>query len=369
MGATPFAAKLPAWMRVFTACLLLCLVQACTTLPTQEFSGYKDAFAKARQAGEEVLVEHAATRAQFAEFDAKIKAQRGTQPPPRLVPFKPAEIMLSGSNVDHVAKRFQAWEVIARYNDALTALAEGKSSQQVAAAFGGLVESLGDFPLDAIQDLAGAITPFLAPLKVIVAAADQERSKQEFLAAVQRGSPLIRDKFIKFLIDDTEDFRNARFGLNTLQYNPLLRQTGDNAGRCEALVKAHASSTEASALIAEINASLRALPVTATGQSPVPAISSTPGTTPYTDLTHSALQECRDSVRSAVAAALAKHGEMTAYDTMLKAYLVLLSNVSASISRLESAAANNRPTAPPTRELLGAFITLRQTFLTLRAKD
>jgi hypothetical protein len=365
--------RLPAgprlWPRFVIPCLLLCLLQACTTLPTQEFTSYKETFAKARQAGEEVLVEHAATRAQFSELDAKIKAQRGTQPPPRFVPFKPAEIIIAGSNVDHVAKRFQAWEVVARYNEALTALAEGKTSQQVAAAFGGLAESLADFPLDAIQDLAGSIAPFLAPLKVIVAAAEQERSKQEFLGLVQRGSPLIREKFIKFLIDDTEELRNARFGLNTLQYNPLLRQAGDTARRCETLANAHAASTESTALIGEINASLRTLPLNLAGQSPVPAVVSTPGALAYTPLVHAALLECRDSVRSAVAATVAKDGELTAYDAMLKAYLVLLSNVSASVARLEHAAASNRPTAPPTRELLGAFITLRQTVLTLRTKD
>jgi len=349
------------------AALLFTLLGACTTLPTQEFAAYKDAFAKARMAGEEVLVDHAALRAQRAELETRASLAAGAKPPPRVVPFKPEEIMLAGQAVDHVAVRFRAWEVVARYNEALTRLAEGKSSQDVVSAVDGLVQSLSDFPLDEIQGLATSI----APLRIIIAEAERERSRQEFLEVLAKGSPLIKDHFIKLLRDDTGDFRNLKLGLNTLQYNPLLRQVGREVRRCETLANAHAQTEPMTGLRNGINAALMRLPTDQAERSPVPAMTYTAAkeTVPFTPFAQNALQQCKDGVDDAVERALAKHAEMVAYDEVLKAYLVLLSKVAGSLTAVEEAARKSTPSAPPSRELLGAFITLRQTLLSLRTKE
>jgi hypothetical protein len=352
------------------AALAVSFFAACTALPVQEFASYKDAFAKARAAGEEVLVDHAADRARNAELSAKAKAAQGAKPPSRVTPFDPKQIMLAAQAVDHVAVRFQAWAVIARYNDALTGLAEGKSSQAVAGAFDGLFASLSDFPMDEIQGLATAISPFLAPLKIIVSEAEKERSRQEFLAVVEKGTPLIKDHFIRFLADETPLLRAVKRGLNSLQYEPLVDDVDREAKRCEDLANAHTQSEETRTAIKAVNAALLKLP-TDGGASPVQAIVSKPSAsaTPVTAVAQSVLGECTAAVDAAVARALAKHSELDAYDEVLKAYLTLLGKVSASLTALQQSAEKATRSAPPTRELLGAFITLRQTMLNLRTKE
>jgi hypothetical protein len=92
-------------------------------------------------------------------------------------------------------------------------------------------------------------------------------------------------------------------------------------------------------------------------------------TVALTAFAQNALQQCKDGVEDAVGRALAKHAEMAAYDEVLKAYLVLLSKVAGSLTAVEEAARKSTPSAPPSRELLGAFITLRQTLLSLRTKE
>lgn len=279
--------------------------------------------------------------------------------------------MLAGQAVDHVAVRFQAWEVVAKYNDALTRLAEGQSGQQVASAVGGLIQSLNDFPIDQIKGLATEISPFLAPLKVLVAEAEKERSKQEFLTVLARGAPLINGRFIQLLRDDTANFYNIKKGLNDFQYERMVDQVAHEVQRCKNLADAHGATEQMKSLINEINIALAKLPVAISGDPPVKKVmyEGTPKAEPYTPLAHNALQQCKDNVNALVVRVLEKHAELGAYGEVLKAYLLLLGKISGSLNAVTEAAGNKTPMAPPSKELLSAFITLRQTFLNYKDKE
>ena len=123
----------PAWLRGSVVALLLAaLTAACTTIPQREFATYKDTFAKARTAGETVVLDYGVAVAQFEEIKARRAAAKPEQRR-RGAPFDPgAPRRRSPLPVDHVLVRMQAWDVVARYNDLLTALAEGKPADELA---------------------------------------------------------------------------------------------------------------------------------------------------------------------------------------------------------------------------------------------
>ncbi|MBU2628355.1 MAG: hypothetical protein KKE61_07050, partial [Proteobacteria bacterium] len=124
---------------------------SCTTLPTKEFSSYKEAFKNARTAGEQVLLDYSVALKEHQENTAerlsKEKVNRTIERPDTFDPIKSASDKVK---MDDIQIRIQAWGVIERYNDVLSRLAEGKSVNEVAAAADGLVTSLSNFPLEEI---------------------------------------------------------------------------------------------------------------------------------------------------------------------------------------------------------------------------
>ena len=104
--------------------------------------------------------------------------------------------------MDRVVVRMKAWDVVARYNDLLTALAEGRAADELAGAVDGLSSSLGSFPIAAVAVAWTEVSGYLAPLKPLALEAVRERSRRDFIAAVGKGGPLIADKFLKLLRED-----------------------------------------------------------------------------------------------------------------------------------------------------------------------
>jgi len=113
---------------------------ACTSVPIREFTSYRQVFADARAAGEQVLFDYSAAvkeydlaRKQLAGEPAESRASLTAEndlPPDAGSP--PAEG--NAADLADVAVRIRAWDVVQRYNDFLLDLAEGKSAAQVSAA-------------------------------------------------------------------------------------------------------------------------------------------------------------------------------------------------------------------------------------------
>ena len=128
-------------IRFFIASVfVVSMLSSCATIPTKEFASYKDAFKSARDSSEQVLVDYAAAK---KEEDIN-KADAAVKELPRDIirptNFDPVQVASDDfKSVDAIEVRMKAWDVVARYNDALTLLAEGKSVQEVAAATEGLI--------------------------------------------------------------------------------------------------------------------------------------------------------------------------------------------------------------------------------------
>jgi len=180
----------PATLRGSVALLLVAAIVAagCTTIPGTEFATYKDTFAEARCAGETVVLDDAVAVSQFEEIKAKRAAAKPVREK-RGEPFNPNAVSRNLAAVDQVLVRMKAWDVVARYNDPLTALAEGKSAEELAAAVDGLSASLDAFPLKAIAASAGEVSAYLAPLRALALEAAKEHSRRQFIDAVGKGAP------------------------------------------------------------------------------------------------------------------------------------------------------------------------------------
>jgi hypothetical protein len=191
---------------------------ACASRPTAEFAAYKEAFDAAREAGEAVLLDHASAERAFAESRA---APAEAADPEREFDFDAASIAAEGGAPDGVTVRFRAWQVVAEYNDALTALIEGRPQAEVAGEVGGLLESLRSFPVSAVADAAEGLTPFGGLIKSVLGQVQRAYEAEQFREAVLAGSELIPG-FVALSIADAQDFYDMRRGLRDRARDPLL---------------------------------------------------------------------------------------------------------------------------------------------------
>lgn len=359
----------PAQLRgTVCALLLAALVAGCTTIPQKEFASYKDTFTKARAAGETVVLDYGVAVAQFEE----IKAQRAAAKPApkkRGAPFDPGAEAKKSGPVDHVLVRMQAWDVVARYNDLLTALAEGKPADELAGAVDGLSASLNNFPLKAIAASAAEVSGYLAPLKALALEAAREHSRRQFVEAVARGAPLINDKFIALLREDAADFYRVRAGLNDIEIAALAEAANATGVRMAELAASFQASRDADAALAAFNADVEKLPVLTGGVRLVtPVKSATRATVPLTPEAKAQIASLSQDGRTQLAKVAAKDDELNAYRQVLIAYLALLSELERSLRSLQVAAEQAQPGIPSAADLERAVILLREAYMAYQDK-
>ena len=351
------------FLSLLFALSLLLLLGACTSIPVKEFGGYRDAVTKARTAAENILTDYAAALAQKQALDKK----QNQQPvePSRPAMFDPSTTD-GTSAVDQIAVRFQAWEVIGKYNDALTNLAEGKSAEQVGAAVDGLVHSLSQSPLTELSAISSQITPFLGPLKTLLAEADQEALRERYFEALKAGLPLIKDDFIGLLKKDTKIMFEVRYGLNNLEYQGIVDKVSDAKRRFDKLSSQYVLSDNIRKMREQITNALAKLPKGNNGQPAVNPPSNTTGTTALTPASESQMETLKEDVVNQVDLALQKNKELFAYRDTLTAYVNLLNQMANSIQTLQVAAETGNAPSLPSDDVLKAVIDLRRTYLTYR---
>lgn len=343
-------------------CLLLSL-GACTAIPTKEFGSYRDAVSKARTAGEDVLTDYAAARAE----SQALKKKKNPKPEE---PSRPALFVPSASDgesaIDHIAVRFQAWEVVAKYNEALTSLAEGKSIGQVGTTVDGLVHSLSQSPLTELSTVASQITPFLGPLKTLLAEAEQEALRKRYFEALKSGLPLIKNDFIGLLKKDAAIMFEVRFGLNDLEYQRIVDKVSDAKRNFDNLSSHYPLSDDIRRRRDEIRTALAKLPKDDSGNPAVNPPSNTSGADAVTPASESQMESLKNEALKQVDLALQKNKELFAYRDVLTAYVGILNQMASSIQSLQVAAETGKAPSLPSDEVLKAVISLRQTYLTYK---
>ncbi len=368
-GGRTMAAR-PALRRgAIVSCLFAAIVvTGCTTIPGREFATYKDSFAKGRSAGETVVLDYGVAVSQFEEIKAKRAAAKPEQRK-RGAPFDPGAEAKKSAPVDHVLVRMQAWDVVARYNDLLTALAEGKSADELAAAVEGLSASLNSFPLKAIAASAAEVSGYLAPLKALALEAAREHSRRQFVEAVGKGAPLINDKFIVLLREDAADFYRVRAGLNDLEIAALAESANATGVRLADLAASFQASREADAAMASFNADVERLPMLVGGVRLVAPVKSVPrGTATLSPEAKAQIASLAQDGKTQLGKVAAKDDELNAYRQVLIAYLALLNELERSLRNLQIAAEQAQPAIPSAADLERAVIMLREAYMAYQDK-
>lgn len=352
------------------AVLLAALVAGgCTTVPTTEFATYKDTFAKARAAGEEVLLDYGAAAAQADEIEAKrVAAKAG--PRQRGERFDPGAPGRNGTKLDDVLVRMKAWDVVARYNDLLTALAEGRAADELAGAVDSLSASLANFPIAAVASTAAEVSGYLAPLRALALEAVREHSRRQFVAAVGKGGPLITDKFLKLLREDTSDFYRVRRILNDREISVLAESANATTLNLAGLAAGFQASGEIDGKIADLRTEIELLPVLAGGRRlvRVPELPAQRGGAALTPAAKTQMLSLAQDATAQVARVAAKDDELIAYRQVLVAYVVMLDQLEHSMRALQIAAEQAQPAIPQGADLQRVVVLLREAYITYRDK-
>ena len=208
----------------------------CASIPQTEFNTYRDAFDQARTAGQEVLLDVSVAeaeciqRALCAEKNASQDGKPSTATPKVALPYQRTyqsiSIAASGENIA-ISERIRAFEVISRYNQILTDLAEGKSVAQVSKSANVLVEAL--------TSIVG-LTPALGNLFSNLAVAfEKARSREEFVRAIRAGEKPISNIFA-FLAADIPSYYEIRRILVEKDRNLVLTRLSTRVQVAEATV-------------------------------------------------------------------------------------------------------------------------------------
>jgi hypothetical protein len=358
-------------VRLLPAALALSTILAagCTTVPTKEFATYKETFTMARAAGEDVILDYGATVTHVEDLKAK-RAAAKAMPKKRGERFDPAAVGKNAATVDHVLIRMKAWDVVARYNDLLTALAEGRAADELAGAVDGLSSSLGSFPIAAVAASWADVSGYLAPLKPLALEAVRERSRRDFIAAVAKGAPLITDKFLKLLKDDARDFYALKSGLNDLELAPSQDSANETGRRIVALAGGFQASPEVDDWLNQLNTDMGRLPVDSNAKPLVfPLKIAKHGAGTLTPEARAQIGSLAGEMKAQMSKMLAKDAELEAYRELLSAYVGLLNQLERSMRALQVAAEQAQPGIPQAADLERTVILLRQAYIVYKDKS
>lgn len=363
--------------RLTITLMIFGILLSCTVLPTREFNAYKETFEKVRLAGEEILLDYGsagtqinALEQQVAEDEKitveKVNAQR------KLI-FDIAKKAAETVDTDHILVRMRAWAIIARYNEVLTGLAEGKRASEVAGTIDGLMNNLTGFPVEEIADLAADITPYAGALKALLETAQLEWSRQKFIHVVLKGGPSIRNKFIAFLRDDLQNFYNIRAALNDLSYQETLDDIAALATDFHELANKYKTDPEIDKLVKlkdQVNRLLKGTPHYLSGDeeadSELLVSLEGKGEEPYYDLAHSQLVQFKNEIGAKLAETQRLNTELGAYQNTMLTYRKLIDEVARSLRNLESSIKEAKPQVPPAKELHSLYIIMRQSYETFK---
>ena len=341
--------------------IVVLATSGCTTLPLTEFASYKETFVQARKAGEDVLIDYSVATKEFEGIEADRAASKSK--------FKLRSTSLDAAStdgqiarIDHVAVRIKAWDVVARYNDLLSALAEGKAATELTSAIDALSASLGGFPIAQVAATAADVTAFLAPLKPLIQEAFREKQRRDFVDAVAKGGDLIYGKFLKLLRDDVADFYKIRKGLNDLVYQPIVDSVALPKEKFSELASQLKKTPALERALATLNAEIAKLPSSTRDKPALEPVKVKFGDGSATPEQLEQLRTYTSQARDSVAKALAKNAELDAYGDVLTAYKGLLNQLEQSMRNLQVAASQSRPTIPRGEELQRSVILLREAY-------
>lgn len=326
-------------------------------LPHKELGTYREAIVAAREAGEQVLLDHSASRVTFE----KIKESRSARLPENHREEERLSFNVERIGVhapDAVLARIQAWEVLTRYSDALVVLAEGRGSGEIENTVNALLKAVTAFSVEAAVEVA----PFAGVIKIGIAQMQRAIEMRKFREAVAAADGCIAE-LCALLIQDTNDFYGVRLGIRNYEYSLRTDQIADARTRLFGLLGAYTPTDEDGADIASgiknrFDAAVKRLPDW--GDKDLLATLE-PGNAPKTPLSTSVIEAELTDVERWVTEAVRIDSALLEYRNALYSYILLVHQMRAIHSALASATKKTSSTLPSSAEMMRTVVAVRRS--------
>jgi hypothetical protein len=255
------------------------LSAACTSIPTQELSQYREAFAATQTASEAILID-------FADAVSTEQArQRAAEPAPAPAAGIDATLENGGSKPpDTIEVRRRALRTIDQFNSVITTLAEGKSVQEVQGTATGFINAAQSFVVAAGGNAVPGLGALTGVVNTLLGQLEQARAREEFERAVRSGAPII-NSMLNALIEERQEHMSLRVAAANVREVDLVDELATRASDLRSLIESHsapAADDPRATIQDEMNAALKPaqgqlqfrLPLTLSYKSGKPALTS-----------------------------------------------------------------------------------------------
>ncbi len=331
---------------------LTLLLVGCTGIPEAEFASYLEAVTAARTASESLLVDYDVTRRSVDALDSDTSSAAKAENGDFLANYVPGS---PGDNEGSIIEsRVQAWDAIARYNEALTALASGESAERLGKRFGTLGSSLQSVTTSLGATVAG-FDLLLPTVGQFIVLAERARAISEFEEAIRKARPIIHEMITKVLIPDTTAYAGEKDLLLDSQLLEATRSMQRISRRMARLAREHAEplvdkhpeqverrdavEEEMKTIIGAFNSDVKIkfdntrFAIKENGLSNYPAPPE--GSKPYSELVQSQLEQLLGELRETDKLRRAEKMARVKYKNTLDGYVELLNKVKATMLAIE----------------------------------
>lgn len=339
--------------------LSLIWVFACTTVPIQDYSSYRDAVNQARTAGEEILIDFAAAKSTYESFS---NTDGGKEISSRHNEFNPSKLVAKADVIDDVVVRLKAWETLVQYNTVLEFIIQGKSPNEVEAATMGLLDTLSSFPSNTIKDFATDLNPAISLLSTVISLTQQEYDRRKALDSIIKVGPYISTHFISLLKKDVAIFYNVRMGLNDRAYVQQIARTTILVKRYIELSMTVNKESKVVKLTSAINNTLASIPGKNDGSPALKQIAPLYSGGKISNLEFEQLQDIAQQIDTSAKKLIALDNELEAYQKTVSAYLDMIDHVDVNLRIFVTKAKSNRTAPPDKAALINSVIRLKKAY-------
>jgi len=350
------------WVAILLA---LCMLSGCTTVPVEQFEAYKRAFDHVRASGEDVLLDYGVAKSDYKKIRQEAATGEGQVNTSERLAFDINAITETGIPPDDVVERMYAWNVLAQYNEILTAVARGHSPEEVSYAVDGLAETLRKFPIKEISEVGAELAPCASVVKAALEIVEREIAVGRFKESIRTIYPAINE-FLYLLERDAQNFYNIRLGLHDLVYESILDQIADTEDAFQDLLAGFNISTDTGdsetthriyPLIKQVNDTLAGIP---DWPSENIIVMSQSGGEEYSDLAHSQFFDMASEIKRLTAEAKTVDDELLAYRNVLIKYVNLILQTRLALKEVVEAIEEKRQPEAVAQNMFDAAIKLKR---------
>lgn len=338
---------------------LVFFLNACSVVPKREFSNYARVFEQVQKIGEEIVIDYAVAKKEYAQLKRNEQMQAA-----RKDTFNSEQLLISTVAVDDVAIRLKAWKLVDSYNKILTQLIAG---EPVEAESEHLLSNLLSLSINALGDAATNLSPFAAALNAILTEVQKGFERHKIVESITKISPIISSQLINNLKKDSELFYSVRYGINNYHYQQLKVAISRHIAAFIALankIEPKTQNYQVYPLVKSLNKRLEHLAVSATGRGFTLIKLKPPSGKINHLLAISQLKLLKTQILLLLDQAEQQNTALEAYSDMLTAYVRLLGQIDLQLRIMQQVAImGNSKSIVLGDDFEIALIKMRQAFL------